>query len=164
MTMMRRMLMGLCCGALAIDVNSAMLAGADFIGLRTAHGGLLRLLQLLAAVMPGSFGATFVRATSGAAFQFAFHIVVGLGMAVFYVVVVRGLHPRSPWVTALAYAGVLWVLNAAVVLPLIGEGFAGSHHLTLAGIIGYAIAHTVFFVVLAFLVAFFSQEVRETEA
>jgi hypothetical protein len=40
-------------------------------------------------------------------------------------------------------------LNAFVVLPATGEGFAGSAHLTLAGIMWFAVAHTLFFMVLA---------------
>jgi hypothetical protein len=45
----------------------------------------------------------------------------------------------------------VWLLNAAVVLPLTGEGLAGSVHLSLAGMTWFAAAHTVFFVLLAVL-------------
>jgi hypothetical protein len=51
----------------------------------------------------------------------------------------------------LVYAGVPWLLNAVIVLPLIGEGFAGARHLDAAGMVGFAAAHTVFFVLLAVL-------------
>ncbi len=47
----------------------------------------------------------------------------------------------------------MWLLNAFVVLPLIGEGIAGSRHLGLPGIVGFAVIHTVFFVLLALLYA-----------
>jgi hypothetical protein len=48
-----------------------------------------------------------------------------------------------------AYALVVWLLNAAVVLPATGDGFAGSAHLSLADMIWFAGAHTLFFVLLA---------------
>jgi hypothetical protein len=40
-----------------------------------------------------------------------------------------------------------------VVLPLTGEGFAGSTHLTFAGMLWFAAAHTLFFVALGWLYA-----------
>ena len=48
-------------------------------------------------------------------------------------------------------AAVLWLLNAVVVLPLGGEGFAGACHLALRGSVGFATARTLFFVLLAVL-------------
>ena len=70
-------------------------------------------------------------------------------MAVFYVAVVRHLPPCRVWPNAVAYAMGVWLLNAAVVLPLIGEGFAGSRNLSLAGMAAFAAIHTVFFLLLA---------------
>jgi hypothetical protein len=40
------------------------------------------------------------------------------------------------------------VLNAFVVLPLLGEGIAGARLLTVLGMMGFAIAHTAFFIIL----------------
>jgi len=40
-----------------------------------------------------------------------------------------------------------------VVLPAIGEGLAGTRRLTLAGMVWFAAAHTLFFVVFAVLYA-----------
>lgn len=150
-----RLTLALCCGALAIDVNTALLAAVDAAGLPTAHGGVLRLLQTTGCALLGGTAAgrwwhsVLLPATAGSAFQVGFHIAVGLAMAVFYVTAVRHLPPRLVWPNALAYAAAVWLLNAAVVLPLIGEGFAGSRTLSLAGIAAFAAIHTVFFVLLA---------------
>lgn len=166
MSSARRILLGLCCGALAIDVNSAMLATIDALGVRTAHGGLLQLLNGLVVHLtgPGAWSGAWIRATSGPAFRLAFHIGVGLAMAVFYVTVVRYWPPRGRWRNVIAYALGVWLLNAGIVLPLIGEGFAGSHTLTPAGMVGFAIAHTTFFVMVAGLFAFLSREVVSDDA
>ena len=49
------------------------------------------------------------------------------------------------------YAALVYLLNAALVLPLLGEGFAGIRSLTPVGIVAFAIAHTAFFLTLASL-------------
>ena len=127
----------------------------DAAGLRTAHGGLLRLLQVAgSAALDGTAAGEWWRravapVTAGPGFQLGFHIAVGLAMAVFYVAVVRRLPPRRVWPNALAYAAAVWLLNAAVVLPVIGEGFAGSKSLGVAGMTAFAAIHTAFFVLLA---------------
>ena len=41
-----KLMPALAAGALAIDVNTALLALSDALGLPTAHGGLLRFLQM----------------------------------------------------------------------------------------------------------------------
>jgi len=69
-------------------------------------------------------------------------------MAVVYAIV-------RPWIgLRLVAIGIwaallIWLLNSAVVLPAIGEGFAGSRHLELAGMAMFATFHTAFFVLLA---------------
>ena len=120
-------------------------------------GGLLRLLQTMGASLAGSVGlgawwhTTVLPATPGPTFQFGFHIFVGILMAIAYGLVLEPALPGRPWVKGLIYAAVLWLLNSAVLLPLIGEGLAGSRHLNTAGIMCFAAAHTVFFVLLAVL-------------
>ena len=142
---MPRTLAALLAGAVAIALNLAALAAADLVPLATAHGGLLRLLVMLSGdALP---------IPAGSAFQAGFHIVVGLAMALFYVVLEPVLRGPS-WLRGLIYAVAVWLANAAVVLPATGEGFAGSRHLTLAGMVWFAAAHTLFFVVLAVLYDF----------
>ena len=142
---MPRTLAALIAGAVAIALNTAALAAADLVPLATARGGLLRLLVMLTG------GALQIPA--GGAFQLGFHVVIGLAMALFYAWVLEPVLQGPSWLRGLTYAVVVWLANAAVVLPSTGEGFAGSRHLTLAGILWFAAAHTMFFIVLAVLYA-----------
>jgi len=140
---MPRTLAALLAGAVAIALNIAALAAADLVPLATGHGGLLRLLVMLTG------GALPI--PSGSAFQASFHVVVGLAMVLFYALALEPVLRGPSWLRGLIYAVVVWLANAAVVLPATGEGFAGSRHLTLAGIAWFAAAHTLFFIVLAVL-------------
>jgi hypothetical protein len=153
----RRVRAALLAGAIAIFLNMAMLAVADWLNLPTAHGGLLRLLTELSGDR--------VRFPAGPVFQAGFHVLVGLAMAVFYALCLEpALRPVSrwpAWLGGLTYAGVVWIANAALVLPLTGEGFAGSRHLSLAGMVWFAAAHTLFFVSLALLFQQFSRPSRK---
>jgi len=139
---MPRVLAALLAGAVAIALNTAVLAAADLVPLATAHGGLLRLLVILTG---GAISPT------GAVFQTGFHVAVGLAMAVFYAFTLEPFLGGPSWLRGLLYALAVWLANAAIVLPATGEGFAGSRHLTLAGMVWFATAHTLFFVVQAVL-------------
>ncbi|KAF3999688.1 hypothetical protein [Glaciimonas immobilis] len=149
-------------GLIAILINTVLLHMADFIPLQTAHGGLLNLLDL-------AFGTTLVKlgvasvwrvlglpTPDGAIFRTGFHVLVGLGMAIVYAFIIEPRLPGPAWVKGLMYALALWLLNTLLILPLIGEGIAGSKHLSDAGMAYYAATHTVFFVLLALLYALFS--------
>jgi len=48
----------------------------------------------------------------------------------------------------LLYAAFVWILNAAFVLPVTGEGFAGGRRISLAGMVLFGVAHTLFFAIL----------------
>ena len=150
-----RIVAALLAGIVAIALNTLTLKAADLVPLATARGGLLRLITpwlsdpfehlgipLLWAMVGGP-------APSAPAFQIGFHILVGLLMAMFYALLLEPLPPKRAWIKGLIYAGGVWILNAAVILPATGEGFAGRHHLTIAGMIWFAAAHTLFFIVLA---------------
>jgi hypothetical protein len=140
---MPRTLAALLAGAVAIALNIAALAAADLVPLATARGGLLRLLVMLTGGI--------LAIPAGSAFQAVFHLVVGLAMALFYALVLEPMLRGPSWLRGLIYAVAVWLANAAVVLPATGEGFAGSRDLTLAGMVWFAAAHTLFFVVLAVL-------------
>jgi hypothetical protein len=132
-------------GLAAILLNTALLAAADLVPLATAHGGLLRLLVMVTGYR--------LPVPAGAAFQFGFHIVVGLAMAEFYAFALEPFMAGPSWLRGLLYAAAVWLANAFIVLPVIGEGLAGCRHLTLAGMLWFAVAHTAFFVVQAVLFA-----------
>ncbi len=137
----------LAAGVAADALNTAMLWGFDALGVPTAHGGLLRLLKSSADVALATARMGALPAPTPA-FQIGFHAAVGLAMALGYAAVEPRL-PGPPWCKALATALAVWLVNAALVLPATGEGFAGSRHLGSLGIAAFALAHTAFFLVLA---------------
>ena len=71
-------------------------------------------------------------------------------MAIVYAAIEPGL-PGRWWARGLIYAMLIWLINASIVLPLLGEGFAGWRNLTPTGMVAFAMAHTAFFIVLAAL-------------
>jgi hypothetical protein len=132
-------------GAVAIALNMAALAAAKFVSLDTGSGGLLKFLVILVGGV--------VRVPPSGAFQAAFHISVGLAMALFYAFALEPLLPGPSWLRGLLYAVAVWLANASIVLPVIGEGFAGDRRLTPAGMVWFVAAHTLFFVSQAILYA-----------
>ena len=146
-------------GLIAIVINTALLQVADLIPLQTAHGGLLKLLQLLVGDMVRASGLSNFWLSAGlpavdtAIFKLGFHVLIGLLMAVIYAVMLEPFLNGSAIKKGLLYALLVWLVNAVVVLPWIGEGFAGNQHLTLAGILYFAVAHTVFFVLVSWAYA-----------
>src|SRR5258705_5273438 len=83
-------------------------------------------------------------------FQTGFHLLVGLLMALFYAIALEPYLPRSTAAKGWLYAIAVWLINACVVLPATGEGFAGSAHLTTAGMLWYAASHALVFLTLAY--------------
>lgn len=156
-TRRERMVIALQTGAVAIGVNTALLALADAVGFTTSHGGLLRLVKDVITAFSAAAATALAPIFSSAAFQTVFHLGVGLLMAIFYAFVVEPVMGGSAWLKGFLYAAATWLLNAFVVLPMIGEGIAGSRHLGVAGIVGFAVIHTVFFVLLAILFAQFEE-------
>jgi hypothetical protein len=138
-----RIVSALLAGAVAIALNTAALASADLVPVATANGGLLRLLSNMTGIAP----------PSGALFQAVFHIVVGLAMSVFYAFAVEPLLQGPAWIRGCVYGLAAWLANAVIVLPVIGEGFAGCRNLTVFGMTWFAGAHMLFFVLQAILYA-----------
>lgn len=143
-----RLPVALAAGIIAVAINSAALAIGDSFGVTTAHGGLLRLLVVatLGAIQP----------PAGPVFAFCFHTAIGLLMAVVYGVWLERRLPGPVWVKGLVYAAVVYAANAFIVQPLLDEGVAGSATLTGVGMVWFAFAHTLFFLVLAFAYAHLS--------
>jgi hypothetical protein len=162
-TLARRLAIGLVAGAIATVVNSALLQAASLEGIETAHAGLLRLTEmllervahLLLPAMPG--GHAPLLPISAQWFQTVFHFATGLFMAELYVIVLEPTLPQGIWEKGVIYGTVVWLFNSFVVLPLIGEGVAGSDHLGLPGIFCFAIAHMAFFISLSINVQYFVQ-------
>lgn len=141
-------------GTVALAVNMILLWLADHFGIVTARGGFQRLTKLWTTPWLVATGADALWSRwqlpdpSSALFMAAFKIAAGLMMALVYAAIEPAL-PGRWWTKGLLYALIVWLLNAVVVLPLLGEGFAGTESLTGAGIMTFALAHTAFFLVLA---------------
>lgn len=125
-------------GTIAILANMAALALCDLAGIATAHGGLLKLVRMVTGLPP-----------LGAAGQQVFHFAVGLAMALAYGLALEPRLPGKPLTKGLIYAALVWIANAAFVLPITGEGFAGLRYITLPGMLLFAMAHMLFFTLLA---------------
>lgn len=149
-----RLAAALAAGVPAIAVNTLLLQAGTWMGIESGHGGLLRWLRLqLAPVFEASgLSGRWPRlpAVSSATVALVFHVAVGLVMALFYAFAVEPVCRRRPRLEqGLLYAGAIWLINAAIVLPGLGEGFAGREHLDGLGLAYFAFAHTSFFVLLA---------------
>jgi hypothetical protein len=113
---------------------------------------------LMASSLPSSVDRLGIASTwaamngppiSSKTFQTGFHLFVGLLMALFYAFILEPFLPRSIAAKGWIYAIGVWLVNASVVLPASGEGFAGSAHLTAAGMLWYAASHSLLFLALA---------------
>ena len=115
-----RPIRALLAGAVAIGMNTTLLAGADELGLKTAHGGLLRLLECVGDGIAARLSQAAWRDTailplvSSAHFEFFFHVFVGLLIAVFYAYVVEPALIGRPWAKGLICAVAVWMLNRRV--------------------------------------------------
>ncbi len=153
----RAVLIGLVAGAIAIAVNIAVLDAFDAAGIVTARGGLQKLVRMWLAAPLIQLGADKTWVSLGLpgpdtpVFKTGFKVAVGLLMALAYAVllepVLRGRWLQKGLVAALLF----WLVNALAVLPFLGEGVAGLRTLTAGGLLCYAVAHTTFFLVLAWL-------------
>lgn len=141
-------------GALAVTVNTLMLYGASRVGLQTGHGGMLKLVDSwLASVLDQTGVARAwvskrLLAPRSPGFKIGFHVLVGMLMAAGYAATESYVHFRA-WLKGLTYAVVVYLANALVVLPLLGDGIAGIRSLSNVGLIYFAFAHTTFFLLLA---------------
>jgi hypothetical protein len=125
-------------GSVAVSLNMLALWTSDRAGVPTAHGGLLQLLEWVLDLPK-----------IGVAPAAGFHFFAGLGMALIYAHLLEPTFSGSAVLKGVGYAAVTWLLNAALVLPLIGEGFAGVGQIGAAGVVAFALCHTLFFVLMA---------------
>jgi hypothetical protein len=159
----RAVLTALAAGAVAIAVNIAVLDAFDAAGIVTARGGLQKLVRMWLAAPLIRLGADETWASLGLpgpdtpVFKTGFKVAVGLLMALVYAVLLEPIL-RGRWLQkGLAAALLFWLVNAMAVLPLLGEGVAGLRTLTAGGLLCYAVAHTTFFLVLAWLYSVLSR-------
>ena len=145
-----RLLAALLASSIALAANMALLSIAGAAGISPGQGGLLRLFTMMIQRLAGSLrlidGLSNLHLPSLA----TFHIVTGLAMALVYALIEPRL-PGRPFSKGLVYGAVIWCFNAFVVLPLIGEGIAGSRNVNTVGLIVFAVAHMTFFLALSML-------------
>ncbi len=70
---------------------------------------------------------------------------MALAYALLFEPILHGSSLRKGLISAVPF----WLLNAFIVLPLLGYGIAGARLLTTVGLLSYAFAHTLFFVIVA---------------
>ena len=142
-------------GGIAIAINILLLNLADALGIVTARGGLQRLVKLFVTAPIARSGVGEVWISMGlprpdsAIFRTGFKVCVGLGMAILYALVLETRLGGNTFAKGATYAAFAWILNAFLVLPLLGEGIAGCKVLTIFGMLWFAVAHTAFFIAVA---------------
>ena len=146
-----RLLAALLASSIALAANMALLSIAGAARIVTGQGGLLRLfatmIQRLAESLRLIDGLSNLQLPSPA----MFHVVTGLAMAVAYAFMIEPRLPGRPFSQGLVYGTVVWCINAFLVLPLAGEGIAGSRNVNTVGLIVFAVAHMTFFLALSML-------------
>ena len=150
-TLLFRLLAAVLAGTIAIAANMALLSVASIAGITTSNGGLLRLFATMIQRLAGSLHLINGRSNLPLPSLAIFHIITGLAMAVAYVLIIEPRLPGRPYFKGLVYGTVIWCFNAFLVLPLIGEGIAGSRNVNTVGLIVFALAHMTFFLALSML-------------
>lgn len=143
-------------GLVAIAVNTVLLQWGTHAGLELGNGVLLRLMQpVVSPVLIRSGLSTLwtnaqLPPPTAVSFKVGFHVVVGLLMAAVYASVER-YSRLGPIHKGFIYAAAIYAVNACVLFPMLGDGFAGYRILTAPGLLYFAFAHTTFFVLNAWL-------------
>lgn len=150
-TLLFRLLAAVLAGTVAIAANMALLSFANNAGITTGNGGLLRLFAMMIQRLAWFLHLIDDRSNLPLPSLAVFHIVTGLAMAVAYVLIIEPKLPGRPFSKGLVYGTVIWCFNAFLVLPLIGEGIAGSRNVNAVGQIVFAVAHMTFFLALSML-------------
>lgn len=146
---------GLQAGAIAIVINILLLQMGAALGLQTGHGGLLKWSVMQLHLGPIQWHKAPLASLPMAAWKIGFHFVVGIGMALFYTLILEPLlrNRFTPMQSGLLYALLVWLANAFVILPGLSMGIAGSAVIPVSGMLYFAFAHTAFFVILAMVYA-----------
>jgi len=135
--------------SIAIVVNTALLSGADYFHFVTARGGLLSLILQVARRY-----ATVSSIYHTYGFQQAFHGAVGIAMGIAYAFLFVRLR-GSAWRRGAMYGALVWLANACIVQPMIHQGFAGYRVISVGGMLYFACAHMMFFLLCAVLFEWF---------
>ena len=146
-----RLIASVLAGTIALALNMALLSFASAVGISTSNGSLFRLFTSIVSRLGWSLRLIEGRINLPLSSQPIFHIVTGLAMAIAYSLMIEPKLPGRAYFKGLAYGAVIWCFNAFLVLPLTGEGLAGSRNLNTVGVIVFAAAHMSFFLALSVL-------------
>lgn len=138
-------------GLVGITANTAMLKVAPLIHIHPGAGGLLQLLLLYADrwapwTLPALHRVGLEKPPSLFGFLW-FHYLTGMMMILFYFFVFSRYLPGSRWRKATIFSVLLWIVNAAFVLPRLGQGFAGIHKVPILGVLYFLVANWVFVII-----------------
>lgn len=136
---------------LGISANTLLLQLAPRFGVRPGSGGLLRLILSYAKhwapwALPWMRRLGLSRPPSFAGALW-FHYATGVGMLLAYFLLLAPRMTGSRWTNATLFALFVWLLNAAVILPLLGQGFAGLHKISAVGAAYFFLANWAFVLV-----------------
>lgn len=143
----------LAAGLVGITVNTAILKLAPLLHIHPGSGGLLQLLLLYAQRSgPGSLIALHslgLRKPPSLAGFLWFHYVTGMTAILVYFYLFAKHVRGARWWRATVFALLFWLINAGLVLPQLGEGFAGIRAVSPSGVLYFCFANWVFVVVSA---------------
>lgn len=129
-------------GTIALALNMALLSFASAAGISTLDGSLFRLFTSIISRLTWSLRLIDGRSDLPLYSQTMFHILTGLAMAIAYALMIEPRLPGRAYFKGLTYGTVVWYFNAFLVLPLTGEGLAGSRNLKTVGLIVSLPLHT----------------------
>jgi hypothetical protein len=150
-------------GLLAVAANTVVLKSAALFHIEAESGGLLRLLRQTLGPTSNQIGLTAIWSGFGLPlpgslpFWIAFHFGMGIGMAVFYALALEPYLPGPGWVKGAIFSLLPWLLNSAVVMPLLGKGFAAHDALTVGGMVYFFFANGLYGVLVGVLYEWFRE-------
>lgn len=132
----------LAAGFVGITVNTAILELAPLLHIHPGSGGLLQLLLLYAQrFAPRSLNALHslgLRKPPSFAGFLWFHYVTGMAAILVYFYLFAKHVRGARWWRATVFALLFWLINASLVLPRLGQGFAGVRAVSPSGVLYFA--------------------------
>ncbi|MGD9809240.1 MAG: hypothetical protein AB7E76_00070 [Deferribacterales bacterium] len=148
---------------IAIAVNTFMLKIAPVIKIKAGAGGLFGLLKkhygtaFTEVGLSGAWTALGLPQPGTLLFYILFHSFIGFMMSILYVYAIEKYLAGTGIRKGAVFSMLPWLFNSIVVLPMLGNGFAGSRVIGLVGITYFFIANGVFGILLGYLYERFSR-------
>ena len=140
-------------GFIGISANTVALKLAPLFHVDPGAGGLLQLLLLYASrtlpwIVPFMHSLGLTKPPSLIGYLW-FHYLTGLGMIALYFYGIAWWLPGPRWWRGTLFSIFPWLINSAIVLPQLGQGFAGLKTLAPSGVLYFFFANWICFVVAA---------------